>query len=208
MPELAPKHEHLSARERQIAEAYAAGQSYRQIAEQLFIAPATVRTHLGTIYRKLLAALFADAIEEPERDRDLLAEIASVRHEPAQGQEPLTADRRRAATLALLDRFLYRSAEKGPLLVVFEDMHWADPTTEEWLEGLVGLCETLSLMVIATGRPEFTFGPSTATNVTTLALSRLGRAEIERIVAEQAPERPLSPAVIARIVGRPVRPGR
>jgi TolB-like protein/DNA-binding CsgD family transcriptional regulator/Tfp pilus assembly protein PilF len=51
--ELAPKPEHLSARERQIAEAYATGRSYRQIAEQLFIAPATVRTHLGTIYRKL-----------------------------------------------------------------------------------------------------------------------------------------------------------
>lgn len=47
------KPENLSARERQIAEAYSAGQSYRQIAEQLFIAPATVRTHLGTIYRKL-----------------------------------------------------------------------------------------------------------------------------------------------------------
>jgi class 3 adenylate cyclase/tetratricopeptide (TPR) repeat protein len=149
-----------------------------------------------------LATLFADAIEEPERDRELLAELASVRHEPAQGHEPLTADRRRAATLALLDRFLCRRAEKAPLLVVFEDMHWADPTTEEWLEGLVGLCETLPLMVIATGRPEFTFGPSTATNVTTLALSRLGRAEIERIVAEQAPARPLSSAVIARIVER------
>jgi predicted ATPase/DNA-binding CsgD family transcriptional regulator len=43
----------LSARERQVAEAYAAGQSHREIAERLFIAPATVRTHLSTIYRKL-----------------------------------------------------------------------------------------------------------------------------------------------------------
>ena len=48
-----PKREHLSPRERQIAEAYAAGRSHREIAELLFIAPATVRTHLGTIYRKL-----------------------------------------------------------------------------------------------------------------------------------------------------------
>jgi class 3 adenylate cyclase/DNA-binding CsgD family transcriptional regulator/tetratricopeptide (TPR) repeat protein len=51
--ELAAKRENLSARERQIAEAYAAGRSYRDIAERLFIAPATVRTHLGAIYRKL-----------------------------------------------------------------------------------------------------------------------------------------------------------
>ncbi len=47
------KAERLSSRELQIAEAYAGGRSYRQIAEQLFIAPTTVRTHLGTIYRKL-----------------------------------------------------------------------------------------------------------------------------------------------------------
>ena len=43
MAEMIPNPEHLSARERQIAEAYAAGQSYREIAERLFIAPATVR---------------------------------------------------------------------------------------------------------------------------------------------------------------------
>lgn len=45
--------EPLSRRERQIAQAYASGLSYRGIAESLGIAPATVRTHLGTIYRKL-----------------------------------------------------------------------------------------------------------------------------------------------------------
>lgn len=43
----------LSAREREIAHAYASGDSYRRIAERLFIAPSTVRTHLATIYRKL-----------------------------------------------------------------------------------------------------------------------------------------------------------
>ncbi|MEM7021954.1 MAG: AAA family ATPase [Pseudomonadota bacterium] len=67
--------EYLSARERQIAEAYAAGENYREIAERLCIAPATVRTHLSTIYRKLgvsskialLKALEA-AVEGPVAD--------------------------------------------------------------------------------------------------------------------------------------------
>lgn len=45
--------EPLSRRERQIAQAYASGLSYRGIAQSLGIAPSTVRTHLGTIYRKL-----------------------------------------------------------------------------------------------------------------------------------------------------------
>ena len=43
----------LSPREQQIAEHYAAGCSYQEIAADLHIAPSTVRTHLATIYRKL-----------------------------------------------------------------------------------------------------------------------------------------------------------
>ena len=43
----------LSPREREIAEAYANGDTYHKIAELLGIAPSTVRTHLATIYRKL-----------------------------------------------------------------------------------------------------------------------------------------------------------
>ncbi|MFC3616088.1 LuxR C-terminal-related transcriptional regulator [Lutimaribacter marinistellae] len=43
----------LSGRESQIAESYAQGGSYQEIADQLGIAPSTVRTHLATIYRKL-----------------------------------------------------------------------------------------------------------------------------------------------------------
>ena len=45
--------EALSKREHQIAEGYSAGQTYRDIAEQLFITSTTVKTHLRTVYRKL-----------------------------------------------------------------------------------------------------------------------------------------------------------
>jgi len=43
----------LSKRERTIAERYAAGETYRDIADSLCIAPATVRSHIASIYRKL-----------------------------------------------------------------------------------------------------------------------------------------------------------
>jgi adenylate cyclase len=53
MMKQSPKIADLSLRELEIARAYADGANYRDIAEQLFIAPTTVRTHLSTVYRKL-----------------------------------------------------------------------------------------------------------------------------------------------------------
>ena len=57
----------LSSRELQIARAYAAGNGYRIIAERLFIAPSTVRTHLNTIYRKLGVSSKVDLLRALER---------------------------------------------------------------------------------------------------------------------------------------------
>lgn len=65
----------LSKREREIALAYSGGESYREIGARLFISPSTVRTHLGTIYRKLgvsskielLRALTPDQTTNPDR---------------------------------------------------------------------------------------------------------------------------------------------
>ena len=108
MAEMVPNPEHLSARERQIAEAYATGQSYREIAERLFIAPATVRTHLSTIYRKLgvsskielqdaLAGRAADVGEKRE-DAALIAELALGLDEAHRRQKAL------ATVLAIISR--------------------------------------------------------------------------------------------------------
>ena len=72
----------LSPRELEVARAYSGGASYREIAERLFIAPTTVRTHLGKIYRKLgvsskvelFRALEAGGTQEPAADPGTVAE--------------------------------------------------------------------------------------------------------------------------------------
>jgi len=149
-----------------------------------------------------LAALLGAAIETRESDRQLVAELASIRREPPVEIEPLPPEKRRAAMLALLDRFLCRRAVAGPLLVVFEDMHWADPTTTHWFERVLGLIETLPVLVLATARPEFVFQPAGRPNVTVLTLARLRRDDVMRIVADQAGARSLAPALVARIAIR------
>lgn len=77
----------LSDREREVAAPYCEGQSYKEIARDLGISPATVRTHLRTLYRKLgvtsrhelrksLEAADDDQ-SAPQRDKDdLIAELA------------------------------------------------------------------------------------------------------------------------------------
>jgi DNA-binding CsgD family transcriptional regulator/GAF domain-containing protein len=77
----------LSQREQEVAAAYADGKSYKEIAQILGLSPATVRTHLRTVYRKLNVtskielslALKADAAPTVRTDEDnatLVAELA------------------------------------------------------------------------------------------------------------------------------------
>lgn len=75
----------LSAREFQIAQAYAAGSSYQDIAGMLCLAPSTVRTHLATIYRKLqvsskleLATRLKGDASEPRNESELSAIISEL----------------------------------------------------------------------------------------------------------------------------------
>lgn len=76
----------LSPREREIARAYADGDTYHRIAERLFIAPSTVRTHLATIYRKLGVSsklqlhkvLAGDAPASAPRDEESAALISEL----------------------------------------------------------------------------------------------------------------------------------
>ena len=121
LAELDPKPGHLCPRERQIAKAYAAGQSYWQIAEQLFIAPATVRTHLSTIYRKLgvsskielqdALAGRAAHVGEKRENATLVAEMALELDEAHRREKAL------ATVLAIISR------SRGRLETVIASVH-------------------------------------------------------------------------------------
>jgi DNA-binding CsgD family transcriptional regulator len=77
--------DNLSPRELQIAHSYAGGATYQKIAETLFIAPSTVRTHLATIYRKLgvsskleLATRLAGETRQPRNQAELTSVISEL----------------------------------------------------------------------------------------------------------------------------------
>ena len=87
--------------------------------------------------------------------------------------------------------------------MIFEDLHWIDPTSREFLDLVLARIEHLPVLLIATFRPEFQPPWTGRPYVTAISLNRLGRshgiAMIERLAGNAAT---LSPATIAEIVER------
>jgi class 3 adenylate cyclase/tetratricopeptide (TPR) repeat protein len=83
--------------------------------------------------------------------------------------------------------FLEAVASKNPLILVFEDLHWADPSMLEFIDHLVEWSVGVPIMVIATARPElFERNPGWGggkRNSTTLALSPLSEQDTARLVS-------------------------
>ena len=67
----------------------------------------------------------------------------------------VSREQRKELTLKVLFEHLETMAGRGPVLMVFEDAHWMDPTTLELLEQTVARITDLPILVIVTFRPEF-----------------------------------------------------
>src|SRR5215471_21081831 len=86
----------------------------------------------------------------------LLAALLSI--PLPEGQYPalsLSPQQQRQQTLDVLNAWLLAEAERQPIMVLWEDLHWADPTTLELLGGLVEQAPTAALLSVLTFRPEF-----------------------------------------------------
>jgi predicted ATPase len=73
-----------------------------------------------------------------------------------------------------------RLAARQPVLMVFEDVHWSDPTTRELLDLLIDRVSALRVLVIITFRLEFTAPWADRSHVTLLSLNRCGPADAPR----------------------------
>ncbi|MEO9191665.1 MAG: AAA family ATPase [Acetobacteraceae bacterium] len=128
--------------------------------------------------RKLLALLGPT----PAEDVALLSDLLSL---PPGGAPALnlTPQRRKERTFEVLLRQLEGLA---PALMVFEDAHWADPSSRELLDLLIERLPRLSILVLVTFRPEFQPPWIGRAGTTLLALSRLDRRDAAVIAARVA----------------------
>src|SRR5262249_59708669 len=113
---------------------------------------------------KLQRVLVPDALSEQEID--LLGDLLSIPGAAGDERETLTPQRRKERTFAVLLKHFRILARQSPVLVVFEDIHWADPTTKELLDLTIETAERFAVLVIMTTHPElqpdWTDGPQLA----------------------------------------------
>src|ERR1700751_2291962 len=93
-------------------------------------------------------------------------------------------------------------AHRQPVLLIFEDLHWIDPTSLEVLGRIVDRIKTLPALLIVTFRPEFNAPWGGQPHVTSLTLNRLGEREAAAIIARLAGNKALPADVLAEIVER------
>ena len=114
----------------------------------------------------------------------------------------LTPQKQKEKTLHAILAWVLRITSRQPVLLVWEDLHWADPTTLALLDLLVEQAATSSVLAVLTFRPEFTPPWMGRSHITSLMLSRLGQAHVEAMVAQVTGGRPLPAEVLHQIVAK------
>jgi class 3 adenylate cyclase/predicted ATPase len=149
-----------------------------------------------------LETLLAKGTADLQPIAPLFADLLSI---PYSGRYPgldLTPQAQKVRTLEALKDQLLGLASQQPVYMVFEDLHWSDPTTQELLDLVVDKIQYAPVLALMTFRPEYQPRWVGQAHVSLMALNRLNRqqcAEMARHVVAQAA---LPPATLDAIVQR------
>ena len=144
-------------------------------------------------------------VSQSTTDADDVEALANLFSLPANGRDKLdelAPQKRKEKTLAALLAQIEGLAARHPLYVIFEDVHWIDPTSLELLVAMVERVPKLQVLLLVTARPEFTVPWPSYPHITTLALTRLGQRDGESLIARVAGGKKLPKEVADEILGR------
>lgn len=138
--------------------------------------------------------------------RDTVPLIAALMSLPVpEGKYPplnLPALQQRVNTLDTVLAWLLEESELRPTIAVWEDLHWADPSTLELLEMMIEQCPTAPILNVTTARPEFAPNWPGRSHVLPITLSRLERSEVESLIRQATNDKALPKQVVEHIVER------
>jgi class 3 adenylate cyclase/predicted ATPase len=116
------------------------------------------------------------------QDAELFAEMLSLSNDGRYPKLELSPQQRRQKTLEALTAQLEALSRTNPVLMIFEDAHWIDPTSLETLGRAVDRIRTLGVLLVVSYRPEFEPPWIGRPHVTALTINRLGEREIAAMI--------------------------
>jgi class 3 adenylate cyclase len=149
-----------------------------------------------------LEAVLGQSEKRGSETAALLADLLSV---PAGGRYPpgpADPQRQRELTLAALIGQLQMLSQQRPVLMMFEDAHWADSTSLELLDRAVEHTRQLPVLIVITFRPEFQAPWVGQAHVTSMGLSRLAQRETTVLVDCVTGGKALPAEILDQIVER------
>ena len=155
-----------------------------------------------------LEAMLALATDDVHESAPVLADLLAI---PTGGRYPpleLGPHQKKERTFQALLEQVRGLAGRQPLLAIYEDVHWADPTMLELLDRAVDEVQRLPVLMIVTFRPEFVPRWTGHGHVTALFLSRLGRrqgtAVVDRITGGKLLPQEVLEQILAKTDGVPL----
>jgi class 3 adenylate cyclase/predicted ATPase len=136
---------------------------------------------------------------------DVVPLLATLLSLPVPEQFPplaLSPQRQKQKTQEALVAWLLAETVQQPVLAVWEDLHWADPSTLELLELLLDHVPTARLLLVLTSRPGFRPPWASRSYVTQLTLTRLPRHQSEEMVLRVTGGKPMPAEVLAQVVAK------
>ena len=147
-----------------------------------------------------LEALVVGSYGRPVKDVRFVASLLSIPYEDRYGPLSMTPQRQKEETLRTLVDLTEAVARKQPVLLLFEDAHWADFSTLEVLDMLVAGATATSMLIVLSHRPEFKSRWSEHGHVVALNLSKLTRVQSTALISELAGSKALPAGLVEDIV--------
>ena len=149
-----------------------------------------------------LEALLPRVGRTSRRDLLLIAELLDLPTPDRMSPMEMTTAQRNMEILAILEDFVLATPDDVPVLLLLEDAHWSDPTTQSLVERLLSRIGTRKVLALVSHRPEFRRPWGEHINATAISCKPLGHDQSAAIARRAAGEWPINEALIQQIVER------
>lgn len=149
-----------------------------------------------------LERFFVERLGTPREDMRPVAAMLGVPYEERYGAITLSPKAAKEDTMRALIALVRAECRAGPILLLVEDAHWADPTTIDFLRRMVDQLAEIEALLVITARPEFRPPWRGRPRASAIDLAKLTSEESRVIVSRLSGGKPLPPGLEAQIVAR------